>query len=443
MNVHAAAAALLAYALRGGLLLTVGLLAPRLLALRHPRVLLVYWRVLLFLVLLLPLAPLDWPGAAPLPHITLDALQVEAAVATALPAELPGLSWQLVLAVAVAVTALGLLRLAFGLVYLNRCRRLARPLVPTPTALSDLRSTMGLDAPFMISDRLTVPLTYGWLRPTVLLPESFTRLTAEQQEGVACHELIHVRRKDWPTTLIEELLRAVVWFHPAVWLILPRIALAREQVVDTDTIRLTGRRRPYLDALWSVVCTAPRSAIAPAVPLLGRRDLVDRVVWLKGEHTMSKTRVAVSLGVLAICLAAAGVVGAAVFPDQSLATFAAPGTSRRGTSQSDDAKKADDQLETVSFEGECDEITHPVVIEKINPTYPPEARAERVMGTVVVETVVSENGLVEDIRVLESDDDRFSSSAVSAIEKWRFEPALCDGTPVAVYYVLTVNFRLE
>ena len=41
-------------------------------------------------------------------------------------------------------------------------------------------------------------------------------------------------------TFLEELVRAVVWFHPAVWLILPRISLSREQIVDRDTVRLTG-----------------------------------------------------------------------------------------------------------------------------------------------------------------------------------------------------------
>jgi hypothetical protein len=32
---------------------------------------------------------------------------------------------------------------------------------------------------------------------------------------------------------------------------------------------------------------------------------------------------------------------------------------------------------------------------------------------------------------------------VDVIGQWRYEPALCDGAPVAVYSVVTVNFRLE
>ena len=48
-----------------------------------------------------------------------------------------------------------------------------------------------------------------------------------------------------------------------------------------------------------------------------------------------------------------------------------------------------------------------------------------------------------DIQILESDDERLSAAAAEAIRQWRFEPALCDGNPVSVYYNLTVNFRLE
>ena len=443
MNVHDVATAVLSYALQSGLLLVVGLLLPRLIQLRHPRTLLVYWRVLLTAVLLLPLAPLEWIRPASLPYMTLEGLQVEAVVTTTLPASVQGLSWQTVLLVIVGVTMLGILRLVLGLGYLNRCRRQARPLAPTPTPLSKLQERLGIDVPFLISDRLTAPLTYGWIRPAVLLPGSFCDLSADQQEGVACHELLHVRRGDWPITLIEELLRAALWFHPAVWFILPRIALSREQVVDADTVRLTGKRRQYLDAIWRVVCSSQHTVTVMAVPFLGRRDLVDRVAWLKREVQMSRTRIVLSVLALSISLAAAGSFGANVFSNdpQPALSSSAPAATEKTEGKKPESSEA--KLETVSAESICDEITPPVVVEKINPTYPPEARVEKVMGMVIVETVITEEGVVDDIRVLESPDDRLSAAAVEAVRQWLFKPALCDGQPVAVYYNLTVNFRLQ
>ena len=443
MNLHDAATAILSYSLQSGFLLVIGLLLPRLIRLRHPRTLLVYWRVLLIVALLLPMVPLDWARPPSLPYMTLEGLQIEAAVATALPDSFPVTSWRVIFAFATGVTLLGMLRLALGLGYLNSCRRYAQPLAPTPPPVTRLQEQLGLDVPFLVSNRLTAPLTYGWFNPTVLLPPSFRNLSADQQEGVACHELLHVRRNDWAVTFLEEVLRAILWFHPAVWLILPRIALSREQVVDTDTVRLTGKRRPYLDALWSVVCGDRQTVSVLAVPFLGRRDLVDRVAWLKKERKMSKTRIAFSVIALSVSLAAAGIVGAAISSSDSVSALSTSGQPAGEEKKKDTATGEERKLETVSSEAHCEEITDPVVIEKVNPKYPAELREEKLMGEVVVRTVITEEGLVDQIEVLESAHDLFSEASIDAIRQWRFEPSRCDGTPVGVYYNLTVRFRLQ
>jgi len=443
MNLHETATALLSYAMQSGLLLAVGLILPTALRLRHPRTLLVYWRVLLIVVLLLPLAPLDWVERTSLPYMKIEGLQVEAAVTTALPATLPGLSWRAVSLVIAGIAMLGIIRLVLGLEYLNRCRRRAQPLSPTPAPVSEIRQRLGLEVPFLVSSRLTAPLTYGCFRPAVLLPESFRELSADQQEGVACHELLHVWRRDWPKAFIEELLRALLWFHPAMWLILPRIALSREQVVDADTVRLTGKRRPYLEALWRVICTDHRGVAAVAVPLLGRRNLVDRVARLQKEMTMTKTRFACTILVLALVVPAVGVFGASVFRADAPTALSISGMPSAEGTDREQQKRTEPKLKTVSAEELCDEITHPVVVEKISPKYPSDAHEEKVTGMVIVESVVTEEGIVEEIQVLESPDERLSRAAVDAIRQWRFDPALCDGEPVAVYYNLTVNFRLE
>lgn len=443
MNIHETAVAVLSYALQSGLLLVVGLLLPRLIRLRHPRTLLIYWRVLLFVVLLLPLVPLEWASQATLPYMRLGGLQVEEVVATALPATVRGISLTIVFFIATGVAVLGILRLFLGLGYLNRCRRQAQPLAPTPASVLRILEKLGLEVPFLVSDRLAAPLTYGWMRPAVLLPNSFRDLSADQQEGVACHELLHVRRRDWPITFLEELLRAAVWFHPAVWLILPRIALSREQVVDADTVRLTGKRRQYLDALWRVVCSSQSSVVSMAVPFLGRRDLVDRVAWLKKEIPMSKTRIVFSVLVLTVSLATVGAFGANAFSNISQPALSAFSPSTGAPSEGEKSDGSDKKLKTTSADSICDEITEPVVVEKVHPKYPPGAKEEKVMGMVTVETVITEDGDVEEIQVLKSPDDRLSAAAVEAVSQWKFDPALCDGEPVGVYYNLTINFRLQ
>jgi len=443
MNFHTTAVGLLSYALQSGLLLVVGLLLPRVLRLRHPQTLLVYWRVLLIVVLFLPLAATIWQPEAPLPRLAIGSLTVEAVVATTLPQGMPGITWRGAAIAVTAIALLALLRLVVGLVYLNRCRRTAVALAPTPAQVTHIQQRLGLRIPFLVSDRLSVPLTFGWLRPAIIVPRSFNDLNDDQQEGVACHELIHVSRRDWPMTVLEEIVRAVLWFHPAVWVLLSKIALSREQVVDARAVSLTGKRRSYLDALWHIVCTYQRHANALAVPLIGRKHLVERVAWLKKEISMSKARIAISVIILAAVVAVTGVVGASVFPSASESALDVQPMALHSSPAKDMSDDDDDKLKTTSKDAECHEITHPVAIDKVNPKYPEGARKEKVMGMVTLETVINENGTVDGIEVLKSPDERLSKAAVEAVRDWTFEPALCDGRPVGVYFNLTIKFNLK
>ncbi len=90
------------------------------------------------------------------------------------------------------------------------------------------------------------------------------------------------------------------------------------------------------------------------------------------------------------------------------------------------------------------DITQPVVISKIDPAYPPDAKEEKVMGTVVLEAAVGIDGSVTDIVALQDPDPRLTRAAADALKQWRFRPAeLKDGTPVAARVAITVNFRLR
>lgn len=68
---------------------------------------------------------------------------------------------------------------------------------------------------------------------------------------------------------------------------------------------------------------------------------------------------------------------------------------------------------------------------------------ERVQGVVILETVIDEHGDVTDVKVLKGLPKGLSEAAVDAVRAWKFKPARKDGMPVAVFYVLTVNFTLK
>ena len=90
-----------------------------------------------------------------------------------------------------------------------------------------------------------------------------------------------------------------------------------------------------------------------------------------------------------------------------------------------------------------EEVIAPVALEKASPSYTAEAREVRQEGKVVVRAIIDAEGAVEDVEVVEGLPYGLTEEAVAAIRQWRFQPALRDGKPVAVFYLLTINFRLQ
>jgi protein TonB len=76
------------------------------------------------------------------------------------------------------------------------------------------------------------------------------------------------------------------------------------------------------------------------------------------------------------------------------------------------------------------------------PPYPPEARAARRTGLVVLKIVVFANGTVGDVHVVEGEEP-FVSAAVRTIKSWRYEPARFKGQPIAVYWGIRIPFELK
>jgi periplasmic protein TonB len=75
------------------------------------------------------------------------------------------------------------------------------------------------------------------------------------------------------------------------------------------------------------------------------------------------------------------------------------------------------------------------------PRYPPEARADRRTGTVILQVVIYADGTVGDVHVVDGEEP-FVTAAVHAVKEWRYEPARHQGQPVAVYRQIRIPFEL-
>jgi TonB family protein len=213
------------------------------------------------------------------------------------------------------------------------------------------------------------------------------------QEAILCHEILHVRRRDWLFTVVEELVRAVFWFHPAIWWLLGEIGLAREQAVDLQVVEVTKSREGYVDALLAIAGARPRLDLAPAPLFLRKRHLKQRVISVLKEVRMSRTRLITALAAgLAILVAACWFV-TGTFPLAAAPEVVndAPGV-------------------TVDLGGAG-------VMHRTGVAYPAAALKQGVQGTVVVEVKLDSSGNVSDAHVV-SGPDELRNAALQSVLQW-------------------------
>jgi len=91
-------------------------------------------------------------------------------------------------------------------------------------------------------------------------------------------------------------------------------------------------------------------------------------------------------------------------------------------------------------------ILRPQILYQVDPIYPEAARQASVSGTVLLKVEILENGRAGDVSVKKSSgNDLLDESAISAVNKWRFTPAIegNTGRAVACYTTVPVVFRLN
>jgi periplasmic protein TonB len=89
------------------------------------------------------------------------------------------------------------------------------------------------------------------------------------------------------------------------------------------------------------------------------------------------------------------------------------------------------------------DVKAPVVISRVEPTYPEVARKARISGIVIVECIIDKNGNVTNVQVLKPLPFGLDQAAADAVRRWKFRPGTLNGQPVDVIFNLTVNFKLN
>ena len=199
------------------------------------------------------------------------------------------------------------LLLSSGLIGSQRLRRQSQPVTSGPIAdtCAKICSAIGVGRRVTVAvcERVTSPLMIGIFRPMILLPPAaLTGWSPEQIEMVLLHELAHVRRWDNLVNLIQRMAEALLFYHPAVWLVSRQVRRDREECCDAVVVQHTAQPKAYAELLVSLASVGlrqPLAGMAMARHPLSQR--VRRILKLEDER-MKVSRS--TIGIVAIALVA-------------------------------------------------------------------------------------------------------------------------------------------
>ena len=164
------------------------------------------------------------------------------------------------------------------------------------------------------SNAVTVPMVWGFFRPTILLPADADNWQEERLRAVLLHEFAHIQRNDWESQLIAQMMCAVYWFNPLVWFAARRMRVEAERACDDYVFSSGYQSTDYAQHLVDIARTVKKagSVARAAVAIVRSSKIEERIRMILAENLNRRplTKVAVVVGYCVVVFFA-GLIGAA------------------------------------------------------------------------------------------------------------------------------------
>jgi TonB family protein len=189
---------------------------------------------------------------------------------------------------------LSLFVFAVGLTRLTWLAARARQVEPgTWTRLADeIGRELALARPVQLlqSEHPSLLVTWGLLRPKVILPRAAQSWTEDRVAIVLRHELAHIRRGDWVVQIAGEILRTAYWFNPLLWIACTRLRQESEQACD-DEVLSSGVEGPDYATHLVELARLLKAESAPRLPApaIARSSGLERRVRAMLDARLTRT----------------------------------------------------------------------------------------------------------------------------------------------------------
>ncbi len=196
------------------------------------------------------------------------------------------------------IWALGLavlvLRMGLGLTGASRMTREGEPVVDPVWRILMHRflAAVGLKRSIRLKShaKVIVPLTWGFIKPVILIPSGHESWSADQKSSALFHELSHIKRFDFLITLLVRLSLALFWFNPLCWLVYRRMKCEQEKACDELVLKAGIKPSTYAANLLLFRGSAGLRWASPAALLgmLGRSSFGERLAAILGQKLTFK-----------------------------------------------------------------------------------------------------------------------------------------------------------
>jgi TonB family protein len=152
-----------------------------------------------------------------------------------------------------------------------------------------------------------MPLTWGVLRPVIVLPSSAAQWPEDRRCMVLSHELAHISRHDWFLQICAEFVRAIYWFHPLAWLAAARLRQESERAADDAVLRSGAAPSNYASQLLDLARTLENTGRAWSTALaIARPSNLERRFAAMLNPSINRSRLSfrttLLIPFLALCL---------------------------------------------------------------------------------------------------------------------------------------------
>ena len=122
----------------------------------------------------------------------------------------------------------------------------------------------------------------GFLKPIILLPVGLASgLSTKQLEAILAHELAHIKRYDYAINILQSVVEALYFFHPALWWLSSKVRIERENCCDDMAILICEDKLALAQALTAIETYRQTPTLVMAF-LAHKNQLLNRIKRVLG-----------------------------------------------------------------------------------------------------------------------------------------------------------------